>query len=1511
MPEANQPETLPPPENAPANTTGPRSTPQENELTSEFECRPSERALQPSVEDIPDALPSNDEECDSADSADKTKTKKRRRKPTTELQSNKGWAEGSREVLLEKHVLPYKQARALGQREGDNYLSKVVNEFTYIYWGTAEREEPAVRRSWTDTTTPDDDSQLTDSEKKAKADWIAEIRQRIRRWLAYRGDHPTRKRPATAAPTTKIDLSDPLTVLMLKLVEAQPPSRATPGLQQFMHEDWESTIQPEVRRRWNERLNELPPEQRVDKYSKPLPPPLTMGTEVARELWADMGEEKQDVYRKHAAAEAKSVKETWDQTTKDWPPKDPASRQYAIDHIELVLQKVMTQIANMTGLHVLVMLGGPIPYYHGDIGTQDYYYGENLAPSPVSFNEWDKEHFEANIRAKMKAYLHTAFTPADCAAASLPEDECIGGSRARTSPAVLDERDLLTMPADMPEGPASTTTTSAGKTNESSKRSTQKPGPAKKRKTQAGGKGKRKATSEAETSEPYESAKEGESEDDTEGEDGGNGARRAVKEKPKRGSSAKRRKVAAASANADCSQADEVDVVEPPQYDLTAPAPACPAEVVESWATDAWKELTATLLGATFWQLLEHWVALETAYQWKTGTAYLQARVAPSNGPGITAIGNIGVYDKSWWAWWNECQPSWRKINGDRPVREDPAGHLWEGLAVRGKNGLLTVIATLSWWGQAMVKDGRTQVSRSWLDAIDDVSWVLQELLKDHNHTLARIEELTAAAVSPDASLVPPLSQASKSKKQRTTQHRAASRRYYKQNQQDILEARRRKRKATLLRSRPSPVSPVPTDVDIHDNSPSNEMIPDPASEPSSPQQDAGSPTSPANDALAVEVLRSLAHMSLHPSIPPAAFSCISSSVSQPQDITPVAFHNREDLPPGVTSPSDEQQAQFLSSGRMQLTVVQEKQLRVAHTNAELLTPPGDEDRLLWAYDDSGFSTPFVSRARLDSILQWRADVDAVPAWQRTPGVRRFRPVFADTKQWEHIRPPSPATAMSDSASEGHGRSLSSIAADSDSDIVSEAPDIIEIPSSSDEEATPVRPPKRKQLPRSPELPRSPGASTNPIVIPDSPPPKRICPAYIPTRPLADENLVPATAVAIKVVREGMSAVGLLSDALASPLAVDLKENLAAVFRANVFEPYYPGYALYVLQTADGSRKALSDLRQPRSAEGELKNLIRFDLPPAVLQKIVEVADLMAARIWEQLPNRPRFCYRLPARGSNIEPVVWEHVDVADSVALRAIVDTCVLCADYFWGSWTPYAIQVARDDVFAPDSPDPPLTTDVDLNLLCRICRTVKSHSVLLMCGHSFCFVCARLTLNDDFKCAVCGVLQYRPPIAFAQEREKIVAAIAPEVDESVVLFNWSGVRFPRVPRGHIRDCVCVASSLCDCEGVPWCEEPTDTESSPKGRLVLSYDIACQWSRRQSQGVREQADKEQPEQPPEEKGSLAGLAKGERYLDLPHMHQAHHVQTTGANLAPALYDGEGIEKSWQLSPSSADEREA
>ncbi|KAJ7054882.1 hypothetical protein C8F01DRAFT_1234958 [Mycena amicta] len=314
---------------------------------------------------------------------------------TDELQSNKGWADGAREALLERHILPYKRARGLGKREGEDYLVQVINEYTYVFpWDLPDHTEPETIRAWTPTTPPDDDSDLSEDDKQKKSAWIVMMMKRIRAWLVYRGDHPTKKRLAAMAAagesvpaaTGKVDLSDPFTILMYELAGLKPPSRAMPGLQQFMHEEYESILEPLVKKKWDA----LPAHEQVDKKGNPLKSaPWTMWTSADTQL-------DKDVF-----AEAMC----------EWPRTDPASRQHisAIDNIEPILKRIMTKVSEMTGLHIVVALSGPIPSLRGDIQIMDYAFGDNLAPTPMSFPEWDPEHFEEHFRDKMRSYLATTY----------------------------------------------------------------------------------------------------------------------------------------------------------------------------------------------------------------------------------------------------------------------------------------------------------------------------------------------------------------------------------------------------------------------------------------------------------------------------------------------------------------------------------------------------------------------------------------------------------------------------------------------------------------------------------------------------------------------------------------------------------------------------------------------------------------------------------------------------------------------------------------------------------------------------------------------------------------------------------------------------------------------------------------------------------------------------------------------------------------------------------------------
>ncbi|KAJ7068435.1 hypothetical protein C8F01DRAFT_1078898 [Mycena amicta] len=80
-----------------------------------------------------------------------------------------------------------------------------------------------------------------------------------------------------------------------------------------------------------------------------------------------------------------------------------------------------------------------------------------------------------------------------------------------------------------------------------------------------------------------------------------------------------------------------------------------------------------------------------------------------------------------------------------------------------------------------------------------------------------------------------------------------------------------------------------------------------------------------------------------------------------------------------------------------------------------------------------------------------------------------------------------------------------------------------------------------------------------------------------------------------------------------------------------------------------------------------------------------------------------------------------------------------------------PYATIVQRGDLYVDPSVAPPTLDVVSTDShLCSLCKQVKSHPVLLMCSHSFCFVCLRIAVNTSWLCPHpgCAEVQHRPPI-------------------------------------------------------------------------------------------------------------------------------------------------------------------
>ena len=87
------------------------------------------------------------------------------------------------------------------------------------------------------------------------------------------------------------------------------------------------------------------------------------------------------------------------------------------------------------------------------------------------------------------------------------------------------------------------------------------------------------------------------------------------------------------------------------------------------------------------------------------------------------------VFGGEWWAWWTDLQPSDQVSVGQSLGRVLPSSSLgWGPLYQHRRNRFTLLVLGLAWWGAraAATSDAMPQ---QWLDAVDDVTWVLEQLL--------------------------------------------------------------------------------------------------------------------------------------------------------------------------------------------------------------------------------------------------------------------------------------------------------------------------------------------------------------------------------------------------------------------------------------------------------------------------------------------------------------------------------------------------------------------------------------------------------------------------------------------------------------------------------------------------------------------------------------------------------------------------------------------------------------
>ena len=89
-------------------------------------------------------------------------------------------------------------------------------------------------------------------------------------------------------------------------------------------------------------------------------------------------------------------------------------------------------------------------------------------------------------------------------------------------------------------------------------------------------------------------------------------------------------------------------------------------------------------------------------------------------------VKSSALLSEKFWAWWKGLQPKWRKtgeVSGVLTAAHQEVLGDWTMLEKLGQNGFLSVLAVLSWWGEAIQLEDEYSVltDENWSAACEDV----------------------------------------------------------------------------------------------------------------------------------------------------------------------------------------------------------------------------------------------------------------------------------------------------------------------------------------------------------------------------------------------------------------------------------------------------------------------------------------------------------------------------------------------------------------------------------------------------------------------------------------------------------------------------------------------------------------------------------------------------------------------------------------------------------------------
>ncbi|KAJ7703325.1 hypothetical protein B0H17DRAFT_922839 [Mycena rosella] len=163
----------------------------------------------------------------------------------------------------------------------------------------------------------------------------------------------------------------------------------------------------------------------------------------------------------------------------------------------------------------------------------------------------------------------------------------------------------------------------------------------------------------------------------------------------------------------------------------------CPAKA-PAWFSEARAQITRRDLGCHFHAVVAAWTRVEEASRFQQGPTNLPAKGRPQvvgtwianrrGKRGEPVVEDIAGYAEQWQKWWDSLQLRWRERGEEGEWKVEGGygeeGKEWGPLYQWGVNGMLSIVASLYFWGCALNEDSEAQAK--WEAAVRDVAWMLE-----------------------------------------------------------------------------------------------------------------------------------------------------------------------------------------------------------------------------------------------------------------------------------------------------------------------------------------------------------------------------------------------------------------------------------------------------------------------------------------------------------------------------------------------------------------------------------------------------------------------------------------------------------------------------------------------------------------------------------------------------------------------------------------------------------------